>query len=79
VSFRVASTAPGAGTLEVLKGRKVLARVRKTVSKAGRTSVVWNGKADKKPPAAGNYTVRFTVKATDGQSATDSARLKLTR
>ena len=85
VSVRVAVSAPGAATLDVLKGSKVVATTKKSLAKAGRTAITWNGKGvaakGKKaaPLAAGSYTLRLTVVGKDKQKATDSARLKIAR
>lgn len=85
VKVRLGVTAPGEATLDVLKGSKVVATVKKSLSKAGRDTISWNGRAaaraaaKPKPLKPGKYTLRLTVLGNDGQKATDSAQLKLTK
>ena len=82
-TFRIAATAPGSARLRILKGRKVLVTLSKSLAKAGRTSIAWNGKAGSgrraKALAAGRYTLSLEVEGRDGQKAADSARLTVAR
>jgi 6-phosphogluconolactonase (cycloisomerase 2 family) len=82
-TFRIAATAPGRAQLRILKGRRVLVTLRKSLTKAGRTSIAWNGKVRRgrrtAPLAAGRYTLSLQVEGRDGQKATDSARLTVRR
>ena len=61
------------------KGAKTVATLKKTLARAGKAAVVWNGKAGKAKAAPGNYTLVLTVAGKDKQEATDSARLVVTR
>jgi DNA-binding beta-propeller fold protein YncE len=78
-SFAFAASAPGAATLLVKKGSKTVATLKKSLAKAGKTTVAWNGKAGKAKAAPGSYTLVLTVAGKDKQKATDSARLVVTR
>jgi hypothetical protein len=87
VAMPYVATAPGGVVLEVRKGRRTVARVNGS-AKAGRNTLSVPGKvarairgAGSKPKAlaAGRYTLRLTLRGTDAQTATDSARLTVTR
>ena len=71
------STADGRAVLEVVKGRKVVARVRRG-AKRGRNTIVWNGKRGRKKAKPGRYTARLSVSA-GGATARDSVPLKVVR
>jgi Tol biopolymer transport system component len=81
------TTAPGEAVLEVLRGRRAVARIngraragRNTLSLPARVRpAARSAGARAKALAPGNYTLRLTIRGADGQSATDSARLTLTR
>ncbi len=85
VKVRLGATSPGDATLDVLKGSKVAASVKKSLSAAGRDTITWNGRGlaraarKPKPLKPGKYTLRLTVLGSDGQKATDTAQLKLTK
>ena len=72
------STAAGSSTLEVLKGRKRVARITST-AKVGRNRIAWNGKQGRKKAKAGKYTLRLTATGGDGQVATDTGTVTLKR
>jgi hypothetical protein len=72
------TTAGAKSTLEVRKGKKVVATV-KGAAKEGRNTIKWNGKVGRKAAAAGNYTLVLSASSDDGQKATSSAKLTLKR
>jgi hypothetical protein len=78
VSLGYLSTAAGSTTLEVLKGRKAIARVTST-ARTGRNKIAWNGKQGRKKAKPGRYTLRLTATGGDGQVATDTGRVTLRR
>lgn len=80
--MRVAFAASAAATarLQVLQGRRVRATATKRITRAGRTTITLTGKVRGKPRlAAGRYTIRLTITGADKQTATDTARLTVTR
>lgn len=78
VTFSYASTAAAKSTLTILKGTKAIATVT-AASKAGANTIRWNGKAGKKKAAAGTYRLTLSAVGADGQKATTTVALKLTR
>jgi hypothetical protein len=72
------STATGQATLEVLNGRKRIARIT-TTAKVGRNKIAWNGKQGRKKAKPGRYTLNLQVTGGDGQVATDPASLTIKR
>jgi hypothetical protein len=76
VKLSYLATAPATSTLEVRKGRKLVARVRGK-AKSGRNAIKWNGKAGRKAARAGRYTLKLTAASSDGQKATSTAKLTL--
>ena len=87
VAVSYVTTAPGDVVLEVLKGRNTVARInggakagRNTLSVPGKVAPAVRAAGSKaKALAAGRYTLRLTMRAGDGQTATDNARLTVTR
>ena len=78
VKLRYAATAPTVTTLEVLKGRKVVATVRGR-SKQGQNVAAWNGKVGRKPASAGRYALRLSGLTADGQTASVRSALVVKR
>jgi hypothetical protein len=78
VTVNYLSTAVGTSTLEVLKGRKRVARVT-SKAKVGRNKIAWNGKQGRKKATRGRYTLRLTATGGDGQVATDTGTVTLKR
>jgi len=78
VKLRYAATAPTVTTLEVLRGRKVVATVRGR-SKEGQNVATWNGRIGRKPAAAGRYALRLSALSADGQTATVRSALVVRR
>jgi hypothetical protein len=78
VSVDYLATATGGATLEVLKGRKRIARITGT-AKVGRNKIAWNGKQGRRKAAAGRYSLRLAVTGGDGQVANDSATVTVKR
>lgn len=91
--LRFVVTAPATVTLEVRRGRTVVARVVRQAT-AGRSTIVWNGRADARRagrsrsrvsqrgrslPPPGRYTLVVSARGGDGQVASDSTRLTLAR
>ena len=72
LTLRYVATVPTAVELAVRRGRRTVARVRGR-AKAGR-----NRLALRAPSATGRYTLALQARA-DGQSATDSVRLTVSR
>jgi len=60
----------------VLRGRKVVAKLVGR-RKAGRGSLVWNGKIKRRRASSGNYKIRVRAVSAAGTSARDSATLRL--
>jgi 6-phosphogluconolactonase (cycloisomerase 2 family) len=81
-TFRYAATEPGDAKLVIRKGGKTVATLAAKLAKAGRGTLTWNGKVKKGrknvAAARGNYTVAFSFTAR-GRTATDTAKLKLTK
>jgi hypothetical protein len=81
------TTAPGDAVLEVLRGRRAVGRVtgraragRNTLSLPARVRpAARSAGARARALAPGRYTVRLTIRGADGQTASDSARLTVTR
>jgi alpha-tubulin suppressor-like RCC1 family protein len=69
--LRYGATLAGRVTAQLLRGRRVIARAQGN-ARAGRNTITL------KPPTAGVFTLRLTVTAT-GQTATDTARVTVTR
>jgi hypothetical protein len=78
VKLRYAATAPTVTTLEVVKGRKVVATVRGR-SGAGQNVAAWNGRIGRKPAAAGRYALRLSALSADGQTASVRSALVVRR
>jgi len=78
VTLRYLATTDAAATLEVRKGRRVVARVNGP-AREGRNAIRWNGKVRGKKAAPGRYTLAVRATSADGQVATASARLRLKR
>jgi hypothetical protein len=72
------STDRGTTTLEVLRGRRRVARVTGR-ARQGRNSLAWNGRISRRRATPGRYTLRLRITGLDGQTATDTARLTLRR
>jgi hypothetical protein len=72
------ATAVAASTLQIRKGRRIVATV-KARARTGRNTITWNGKAAGKVVPAGSYTLVLGAKSADGQTDSTSAKLKLTR
>jgi hypothetical protein len=78
VALRYAATAAGRATLEVRRGSKRVATVRKD-AQAGGNKITWNGKVRRKAVRAGRYELMLRVTGPDGQSDTQTARLRVMR
>ena len=76
VAVPYVATAPGGVVLEVLKGKRSMAKINGS-AKGGRNTL--SVPARPRPLAAGRYTLRLVLRGTDGQTATDTARLTVTR
>jgi hypothetical protein len=63
---------------EVRKGAKLIATIN-TKAAEGRNTISWDGKVAGKPATPGAYTLSLSASSPDGQTASDSARLKLVR
>ena len=81
-SFRYSTTTPGTLTLKIRRGGKVVAKVTKRVSAAGRGTVIWSGRAGNSASAIpgrrlarGRYTTTLTLTPAGGKAHSDSARL----
>jgi trimeric autotransporter adhesin len=80
ITFVMATSAPGLATLEIRKGKTKVASVSKQLARAGKAKLAFSGKLPRsRKLAAGTYNLRLTVAAPDGQTATDTARLKVAR
>lgn len=78
VALRYAATAAGRATLQVRRGSKRIATVR-GAAKAGGNKIAWSGKVRRKAVAAGTYKLMLRVTGADGQSDTQTARLRVMR
>jgi hypothetical protein len=78
VRVRYVSTAPAAVTLEIRRGKRVVARNTGT-ARAGRNVIVWNGRIGRRPAKLGRYILVLKATAGDGQTAADRARLTVVR
>jgi hypothetical protein len=78
VALRYAATAAGRATLHVSRRGKRVASVRAT-AQAGRNTIRWSGKVRRKPVATGRYVLKLVLTGADGQTASSTARLRLTR
>jgi DNA-binding beta-propeller fold protein YncE len=78
-AFRLACTAACAATLVIRRGRRTLVTLRRRLDAAGRSAIAWNGRRAGRTLGAGTYALTLTAVGTDGQRATDTARLRLTR
>jgi hypothetical protein len=76
VKLSYLSTADATSTLEVRKGRRVIATIKRA-ARSGRNTIAWNGKSGRRAARRGKYTLRLTAASPDGQSATSTARLTL--
>jgi hypothetical protein len=74
VSVKYLATAQAAGTLEVRKGRKLVATIKGKAGE-GTNTIKWNGKAGKKAAPVGSYALSLTVVTADGQKVTRTAKL----
>jgi hypothetical protein len=72
------STAPATATLEIRRGKKLVASVRKR-AKLGSNTIVWSGKAHRKVVGPGRYGLTLKTVGADGQTGSASASLRLTR
>jgi hypothetical protein len=80
ITFVMATSAPGLATLEIRKGKTKVTTVSKQLGRAGKAKLTFSGKLPRsRKLAAGTYNLRLTVAASDGQKATDTARLKVAR
>ena len=77
LSIRYVSSARGDATATVKKGSKGVADATGTATGAGADKLSLTLKDGKKKLAKGNYTLQLDVEGADGQTATDSARLKV--
>jgi hypothetical protein len=77
-------------TLEIRKGRRVVARVTHNAGRAGRGVLSWNGRRGTsrsgarpsrraKPLPPGAYRTRITVTGNDSQGDADAGRLRIAR
>jgi len=72
-----ASTLSARVVLDVLKGKKRVARVRGR-ARTGANRIKWNARIRRKPAAAGRYTLRLTATSGD-QTARATVRLRIVR
>jgi hypothetical protein len=72
------ATDRGTATLEVLRGRTRVARVRGR-TRAGRNAIAWNGRVGRRAAKPARYTLRLRLIGSDGQTAGDTARLTVRR
>jgi hypothetical protein len=77
VKVRYVSTLAAGVKLEVLKGRKAVARVSGQ-ARAGANTITWNGRKGKKPAAPGLYRLRLTA-VNGSQTAINTASLKVAK
>jgi hypothetical protein len=75
------ATLDAAVTLEVRRcGGKVVARLRAaTAARAGRNKITWNGRIGRARARPGCYILAVKASSSDGQTASDRAKLRLTR
>lgn len=80
VTVRFIATADANVTLEVRRcgSRTVVAR-NAAATRAGRGKIKWNGRIGRSRPAPGCYILALRAVSSDGQVATDRAKLRLTR
>jgi hypothetical protein len=78
LSLPYVSTAAAAATLEVRKGTKVIASVKKR-AKLGSNTIVWTGRWGKTFARPGSYRITLKTVGADGQTGSASASLKLTK
>jgi Bacterial Ig domain/Collagen triple helix repeat (20 copies) len=78
-SFAFAASAAADATLLVKKGSRTVATLRRSLTRAGKASLAWNGKVGRAKAPPGNYTLVLDVTGRDRQRATDSARLVVRR
>jgi hypothetical protein len=78
VSLRYLSTAAAATTLRVSRAGKRVATIHAT-ARSGANRISWRSRIARKVARAGVYRLTLRVIGTDGQTATTTARLKLTR
>jgi hypothetical protein len=77
LSIRYRTSDRGDATAEVKKGSNTVAEASGSASGAGADKLAVTLKDGKKKLAPGNYTLELTVEGDDGQTAEDSARLKV--
>ncbi len=65
-------------TLEVRRGARVIATIQGTAQE-GRNSITWNGKVRRKPAKPGSYILALSARSSDGQQASDSAKLRVAK
>lgn len=78
VALSYLATTTATTTLEVRRGRRLVATVRGR-ARGGRNKISWNGKRGRRKAAAGRYKLMLRAVATDGQTASASAKLTLRR
>jgi hypothetical protein len=78
VKLRYLATTAATSTLQVRRGRKLVARVRGAATE-GRNTIRWSGKVRGKRAAAGRYKLTLRAVSADGQTATETASLRLRR
>jgi hypothetical protein len=66
VIWRYLTTATGRATLDVLRGRTLVERVR-GVAQTGRNSIAWDARLRGHAAAPGRYGLRLTITTPDGQ------------
>ena len=70
-------------TLDVRRGGKVVEQVKRARAAAnartGRNTITWNGKIKGKTPKAAKYTLVLKATAADGQTASDTATVRVTK
>ena len=76
VKLRFVNTTAVAGTLFVMRGGKVVARVARRVG-AGANTLAWNGRIGSRKARAGRYKLLLNAVGAGGQRTTAQATLKL--